>query len=104
MEGYVLYEVEIILNSCSRTLQAYGLPMPPPDLLKDLSNRLLMEERNYNRESLSFDKDFLISRLNSKPKHVFDLIIKAFTNYQQELVFGCSYGKLSLPFYELKVR
>lgn len=50
LQHYVLYELETLLNtnSSSSSLSDYGLPMPPPHLLAELKNRLLMEERNYD--------------------------------------------------------
>nr|GEW96593.1 DNA helicase [Tanacetum cinerariifolium] len=32
LQGYTLYELEIILNSCGKSLQIFGLP-PPPELI-----------------------------------------------------------------------
>ncbi|GJU83002.1 DNA helicase [Tanacetum coccineum] len=57
LQGYTLYEIEIILSNCGKSLHAFGLPPPPQDLLAQLANRLLMEERNYNREELAQLKD-----------------------------------------------
>ncbi|GJS44874.1 DNA helicase [Tanacetum coccineum] len=51
LQGYTLYELEIILNNCGKSLQSFGLPSPPADLLEQLANRLLIEERNYNRKT-----------------------------------------------------
>ncbi|GKC68945.1 DNA helicase, partial [Tanacetum coccineum] len=48
---------EIILSNCGKSLHAFGLPPPPQDLLAQLANRLLMEERNYNQEELVQLKD-----------------------------------------------
>ncbi|KAJ9567251.1 hypothetical protein OSB04_003217 [Centaurea solstitialis] len=54
LQNYVLYEIELLLNSnCNSTsLFEYGLPMPLPHLLLELNNRLLMEEKNYDRVTL----------------------------------------------------
>ncbi|GJY36478.1 DNA helicase [Tanacetum coccineum] len=56
-QGYTLYEIEIILSNCGKSLHVFGLPPPPQDLLAQLANRLLMEERNYNQEELAQLKD-----------------------------------------------
>nr|GEU90281.1 DNA helicase [Tanacetum cinerariifolium] len=48
---------KIILSNCGKSLHAFGIPPPPQDLLDQLANRLLMEERNYNREELAQLKD-----------------------------------------------
>ncbi|GKB31098.1 DNA helicase [Tanacetum coccineum] len=57
LQGYILYEIEIILSNRDKSLQNFGLPPPPEDLLTQLSNRLLMEERNYNRLELMQEKN-----------------------------------------------
>nr|GEV81281.1 DNA helicase [Tanacetum cinerariifolium] len=57
LQGYTLYEIVIILSNCGKSLHAFGLPPPPQDILAQLPNRLLMEERNYNREELAQLKD-----------------------------------------------
>ncbi|GJZ80252.1 DNA helicase [Tanacetum coccineum] len=55
LQGYILYELEAILNGFGKCLKDFG-PQPPPEhLLKDLENKLLMEEKNYNRELLMQD-------------------------------------------------
>ncbi|GJZ76324.1 DNA helicase, partial [Tanacetum coccineum] len=71
-QGHILYEIEIILSNCGKSLQNFGLPLPPQDLLAQLNNRLLMEERNYNRGHGGTGKTFLwktlISALRSEGK------------------------------------
>ncbi|GJS17525.1 DNA helicase [Tanacetum coccineum] len=57
LQGYTLYEIEVILNNRGKSLQRFGLPPPPEDLLAQLANRLLIEERNYNREELIQQKN-----------------------------------------------
>ncbi|GJV44682.1 DNA helicase [Tanacetum coccineum] len=57
LQGYTLYEVEIILNNCGKSLQHFGLGPPPSGLLDMLANRLLMDERNYNQEELQQQRD-----------------------------------------------
>lgn len=58
LQQYVVYELEILLNSNNSysSLCDYGLPMPPPHLLAELKNKLLMEERNCDRVSMSQKK------------------------------------------------
>ncbi|XP_076954306.1 uncharacterized protein LOC143628662 [Bidens hawaiensis] len=54
LSQYVLYELEFLLNSHSTdsSLKKFGLPMPNTELIRSLRNRLLMEEKNYDREHL----------------------------------------------------
>ncbi|XP_071718058.1 uncharacterized protein [Rutidosis leptorrhynchoides] len=86
LHNYVLYEVEILLNQSAKLISEYGLPDLPPNLLLDLANRLIMEEKNYDRESLNNQWVELERRLNGKQKQVYELVISASYNQQSELV------------------
>nr|GEU29095.1 DNA helicase [Tanacetum cinerariifolium] len=91
-DGYTLYEIEIILSNHGKSLHVFGLPPHPQDLLAQLANRLLMEERNYNREELTQLKDESLSLLNVDQRQIYDLIINADTNKRQELIFVYGHG------------
>nr|GEU98546.1 DNA helicase [Tanacetum cinerariifolium] len=52
LEDYVLCELEGCLNHCSRSLTDFGLCLPPEDLMSVLRNRLLMEDKSYDRNRL----------------------------------------------------
>ncbi|GKB38571.1 DNA helicase, partial [Tanacetum coccineum] len=56
-QGYTLYEIDVILYNCGKSLQNFGLPPPLEGLLAQLANRLLMEERNYNQDALMQEKN-----------------------------------------------
>ncbi|GKA18937.1 ribonuclease H-like domain-containing protein, partial [Tanacetum coccineum] len=75
--------VEIFVNLFS---------LPPEDLMSVLRNRLLMEEKSYNRELLAREKERLMGKLNEKQRRIFDLIMNACTNNQQELIFVYGHG------------
>ncbi|GJZ68568.1 DNA helicase [Tanacetum coccineum] len=92
LQGYTLYELEIILNNCGESLESFGFPPPPTDLLEQLANRLLMEERNYNREKLTQLKNNSVPRLNADQKAIYDLIMNADENSRQELIFVYDHG------------
>nr|GEX06301.1 DNA helicase [Tanacetum cinerariifolium] len=92
LEDYVLYELEGCLNHCSRSLTDFGLRLPLEDLMSVLRNRLLMEEKSYNRELLAREKDRLLRKLNENQRQIFDLIINACTNNRQELIFVYGHG------------
>ncbi|GJY49335.1 DNA helicase, partial [Tanacetum coccineum] len=83
---------KIILSNYGKSLHAFGLPPPPQDLLAQLANRLLMEERNYNREELVQLKDESVPLLNAEQRQIYDLIINADTNNRQELIFVYGQG------------
>ncbi|GJS98117.1 DNA helicase [Tanacetum coccineum] len=92
MKAGTLFEIEAILNSNSRTLKDFGLPMPPTRLLNILENRVIMEERNYNRELLQEEKDILLPKLNKDQKLILDEILNGVTNKQQKLIFVYGHG------------
>ncbi|GJX91670.1 hypothetical protein Tco_0344996, partial [Tanacetum coccineum] len=60
LKASVLFDLEAMLSSNSKSLKEFGLPMPPQDMLAILQNRFLMEERNYNPEELMKERDLLI--------------------------------------------
>nr|GEX54274.1 DNA helicase [Tanacetum cinerariifolium] len=80
------------------SLQSFGLPSPPPDLLEQLANRLLMEERNYNQEELTQLKNDFVLRLNIGQKEIYDLIMNTDENSRQELIFFYSHGRTGKTF------
>ncbi|GJZ29210.1 DNA helicase [Tanacetum coccineum] len=92
LEDNVLYELEGYLNHCSRSLIDFGMRLPSEDLMSVLRNRLLMEEKSYNRELLAREKERLMGKLNEKQRRIFDLIMNACTNNQQELIFIYGHG------------
>ncbi|GJS88090.1 DNA helicase [Tanacetum coccineum] len=92
LEEYVLYELESCLNHCSKSLTDFGLPLPPEHLMSVLRNKLLMEEKCYDRQLLAKERDRLLPKLNDKQRHIFSLIIQACLNNTQELVFVYGHG------------
>ncbi|GJZ46146.1 DNA helicase [Tanacetum coccineum] len=92
LQGYTVYEIEIILTNCGKSLHSFSLPPPPQDLLAELANRLLMEERNYNREELAKLKNESIPLLNAEQKQIYDHIINADANNRQALIFVYGHG------------
>ncbi|GJY61441.1 DNA helicase, partial [Tanacetum coccineum] len=87
LEDYVLYELEGCLNHCSKSLTDFGIRPPPEHLMSVLRNRLLMEEKSYDRE-----KDRLLPKLNDKQRHIYNLIMDACFHNNQELVFVYGHG------------
>ncbi|GJS61089.1 DNA helicase [Tanacetum coccineum] len=91
LQGYILYEIHIILNNCGKSLQHFGLP-PPPQGLLDMLAKLLIEERNYNQQELMQERDESVSKLNGEQRKMHDPIINANATNQQELIFIYGHG------------
>ncbi|XP_071741293.1 uncharacterized protein [Rutidosis leptorrhynchoides] len=87
LHNYNLFEVEVLLNQCLKLISDYALPTLPPDLLVDLANRLIMEEKNYNRESLEVERLEMERSMNSEQKQVYQLVTNSSIFNQPELVF-----------------
>ncbi|XP_071727805.1 uncharacterized protein [Rutidosis leptorrhynchoides] len=92
LHNFVLYEVEILLNQCSKLISDFPLPSLPADLLADLANRLIMEERNYDRTVLNIERLELERQMNSKQNQIYDRITTASLNEQTEHVFVYGHG------------
>ena len=91
-KDYIIYEIEMILNSRSKSVKELGFSLPPQQLIDDLQNRLLMEERNYNREKLKNDVAASVVKLNAEQLQIYNLIINACKSKRQELVFVYGHG------------
>ncbi|GJV88660.1 DNA helicase [Tanacetum coccineum] len=92
LQGYTLYEIEVVLNNCIKSLQNFGLPPPPEGLLAQLANRLLMGERNYNQNALMQKKNESVPKLNAQQKIIYDLIINVNARNRQKLIFVYGHG------------
>nr|GEW13016.1 DNA helicase [Tanacetum cinerariifolium] len=53
LEGTILYALQAILDSHSKAVTDFGLPLLSECLLKQLRNKEMMEEKSYNREELA---------------------------------------------------
>ncbi|XP_076933391.1 uncharacterized protein LOC143599263 [Bidens hawaiensis] len=94
LRQYVLYELEMLLQSAtpSKSLSDYSLPMPRHDLLQQLQNRLLMEERNYDRHMLSIEHNTNRSKLNLQQSRIYEDVTSAVASHRQILVFVYGHG------------
>nr|GEY44356.1 DNA helicase [Tanacetum cinerariifolium] len=92
MKGVKLFEIGAILNSNSRKLKDFRLPMPPRKLLHILENQVILEERNYDLDLMLKEKDILLPKLNKDQKLILDEFLKAVNNNQQTLIFVYGHG------------
>ncbi|GKD23039.1 DNA helicase [Tanacetum coccineum] len=96
LEGFVLYELEIVLNSYSKTLRDFGLSLLSRRLLEELRNKELMEEKIYNRVELAKEVANLVPKLNVDQRKIYDLIVVAAAEDKQALIFVYSIASLLL--------
>nr|GFA23483.1 DNA helicase [Tanacetum cinerariifolium] len=68
------------------------IPLPPEDLMLVLTNRLLMEEKSYDRDLMAIQRDKLIHKLNDCQRNIFNLIIHAVAIKIQKLIFVYGHG------------
>ncbi|XP_076928067.1 uncharacterized protein LOC143591885 [Bidens hawaiensis] len=89
LKQYVLYELELLLQSGtpSKSLSDYSLPMPRPALLQQLQNKLLMEEGNYDRHLLSIEHNSNRSKLNLQQSRIYEDVTSTVASHRQILVF-----------------
>ncbi|XP_022007277.1 uncharacterized protein LOC110906453 [Helianthus annuus] len=73
---HVLYELELLLHTgSSSSLSELGLPMPNPIVVASVTNRLLMEERNYDKQQLAIEHMSSRSDLNPQQKSIYDYVL-----------------------------
>jgi len=66
MRSLELYEMELILNKNGGSLKNYPfMPLPSPDMVLQLGNRLIREQLGYDQEKEKEDLDILLPTLNS---------------------------------------
>ncbi|GKB66366.1 DNA helicase [Tanacetum coccineum] len=76
LQGYTLYEIEVILNNYGKSFQNFGLTPPQKDMLAHLSNRLLNGKKElnfvygYGETGKTFLWKTIISTLRSEGKIV----------------------------------
>uniref|UniRef100_A0A6N2MDD8 ATP-dependent DNA helicase n=1 Tax=Salix viminalis TaxID=40686 RepID=A0A6N2MDD8_SALVM len=68
LKNYVLYELEQLFNASATTLQDHSLPMPNGQLLKEITNKLLREELDYDLTELRSQHSLNFASLNHGQK------------------------------------
>ncbi|GKE26559.1 DNA helicase [Tanacetum coccineum] len=92
LQGHILYELEATLNGFGKSVKEFGLPTPPEHLLKDLKNKLLMEEKNYRRDVLLQESALSVPKLNEEHKQIYSLIMNEAEQNRQEMLFVYGHG------------
>ncbi|GJT86218.1 DNA helicase [Tanacetum coccineum] len=88
LEGSILYELQAILNSFSRSFTNFGLPPLSDRLLKQLRNKEMLEEKNYKRDELAAEMLTMLPKLNADQRKIYDLIVDGDAAKSKELYLG----------------
>ncbi|KAM0832093.1 hypothetical protein ACQ4PT_065114 [Festuca glaucescens] len=81
------------MREAGKTLKEYpGIELPNSSGLKELGNRLLNEEMNYNKQELKDEHLSIFHNLNSKQRHAFDSIIESVDKNLGKQIFVDGYG------------
>uniref|UniRef100_A0A6N2LP42 ATP-dependent DNA helicase n=1 Tax=Salix viminalis TaxID=40686 RepID=A0A6N2LP42_SALVM len=91
LKNYVLYELEQLFNASATTLRDHCLPMPDGQLLKEITNKLLREELDYDLSELRTQHSLNFASLNIQ-RVIYDSIIAAIFAKKQALVFVHGHG------------
>ncbi|KAB2620831.1 hypothetical protein D8674_036512 [Pyrus ussuriensis x Pyrus communis] len=92
LKNSVLFELELLFNNASTSLEKHHLPMPDEQKMLEIKNKLLREELNYNCEELSKKHQILKSQLNKDQKYVYDCVIDVVNRKKQGLFFVYGHG------------
>ncbi|KAK9065378.1 hypothetical protein SSX86_016761 [Deinandra increscens subsp. villosa] len=94
IQQQILYELEKLLNTSSSysTLSNYGLPMPQGDILELINNRVLMEERCYDREYLGLEHERSRASMHPRQLQIYETVMQSHHRKTQVLLFIYGHG------------
>ncbi|XP_070044304.1 uncharacterized protein [Nicotiana tomentosiformis] len=93
VEAYTLFEIETILLKMGKSLKDIdGMPLPDSALLRNVGNRMVNEELDYDKEELKILHDKSFALLNDCQKSAYDAIITSVENEQGRLFFINGHG------------
>nr|GEY46441.1 DNA helicase [Tanacetum cinerariifolium] len=87
LQGYILYDLEAILNGFGKSVIKFGLQAPLQHLLEDLKNKLLMEEKKLQMGFADVRGYSFSPKVESRSGKTYDLIINATATNPQEVLF-----------------
>lgn len=92
LRNYVLYELELLFNVASTSLEKYKLPMPNERLLAEIRNRLLREELNYDIVDLKSQHSTAFPLLNQCQRNIYEYVVTTVMQKKQALIFVHGHG------------
>ncbi|XP_040248155.1 uncharacterized protein [Aegilops tauschii subsp. strangulata] len=92
-QGNTLVEIEKLMRQAGKTLKEYpGIELPDSSEIKELGNRLLNEEINYNKEEQKEEHSRIFGSLNSEQRHAFDSVMESVDKDLGKQIFVDGYG------------
>ena len=92
-QGHALVEIEKLMRQAGRTLKEYPrIELPETSEIKELGNKLLNEEINYNKEQQKEDHLKIFGSLNYEQRLAFDSIMESVDNDLGKQIFVDGYG------------
>ncbi|XP_074323180.1 uncharacterized protein LOC141660116 [Apium graveolens] len=93
MESYALAEIDDLMQKLGKSLKDIdGIPQPDSSLTRDLINRLLNEELDYDRTALKTLHEKSLNALNQFHKSVYDVILHSVQHDEGKLFFISGHG------------
>jgi len=93
LKTYTLAEIEICLQGHGKGLDDYpDMPQPDRSLVPEISNRLIHDELNYNRDSLAEEHRRLMSTMTNEQKSIYDAIMRRVEERKPGIFFLYGYG------------
>ncbi|KAK1389588.1 hypothetical protein POM88_017766 [Heracleum sosnowskyi] len=93
IEAYTLIEVEGLMQKLGKSLRDIdGMPQPDSSLTRDLGNRLLNEELDYDRPKLKALHQKNINALNESQKRAYDAIVQYVQLDEGKMFFVSGHG------------
>ncbi|KAK9064524.1 hypothetical protein SSX86_015906 [Deinandra increscens subsp. villosa] len=94
LQQQILYELQKLLNSAgsSASLTEFGLPAPQGEFIELLDNRMLMEERCYDRSALRSKTEKMRAALNWKQTEIYNRVLESVFANKQIMLFIYGHG------------
>ncbi|XP_074352330.1 uncharacterized protein LOC141691493 [Apium graveolens] len=92
-EAYALVEIESLMQKLGKSLKDIdGMPQPDSSLTRDIENRLLNEELNYDRAALKILLEKYLHALNHFQRIAYDAIVHSVQRDEGKLFFISGLG------------
>ncbi|KAK9683442.1 hypothetical protein RND81_10G141700 [Saponaria officinalis] len=91
--SYTLIEVDKVLMRYGKSLKDIkDMPLPQFEDVNGLENKLIRDERMYDRKQLAYDSSQKMQQLNKDQRVVYDKVIEAVNNNSGQVIFLLGHG------------